>query len=303
MGVSLPQDTRSAPVVSQQQQQQSRKRSSANGDVGHLEEQSLNGAHSSPSTIPATSVAFTSQAQPQQRMIVGAVVEMLKTCAHQGDLYNNIQLANAQDPVLNPTSAPLVSLSWYLRRILHYLERWHRNATMALPSSQRSNNSNTHVDVDTNGDEPDAPYSLPGSNVLLTALVYINRVGKSGRLVLTSRNVHRVLLVAMMLAHRYLEDSPADCQWFAQVGGVSKAELKRLETLFVSAIEWRMFVSAEQADAVRSDITTKVAAACVHRRASIHATATNVNASALGMLAACSVDNSSGVHKRTRVCA
>jgi hypothetical protein len=261
MGVSLPHVAKSMPLVSRQH---GRKRARASNDVVVDQDSLHDTTSSSPSTVSPNSAEFTFQAQPVQRMVVGAVVQMLKGCARQGDVYTaTTQVDNAHDPVLNPASAPLVSLSWYLRRILHYLERWHSHAARSLPLSQRLTNQQR-------GGEFATSCYIPGSNVLLTALVYINRVGNSGRLVLTSRNVHRVLLVAMMLAHRYLEDSPADCQWFAQVGGVSKSELKRLETLFISAIEWRMFVSTEQASAVRANIAVQVsavAAACAQRSA------------------------------------
>jgi hypothetical protein len=305
MGVRWPQDGTSAPLLPHFQSRKRSRTSTDDNDDGHTD------AQASPSTIPAAQAVFRSQERPQQRLIISAVAQMLKTCAHQGDLYPTLHGPNAQDPVLNPATAPLVSLSWYIRRILHYLGRWHRNAALAMPPCQRLQTSSTHIGMDQNGEAVGAPFTVPDSNVLLTALVYISRVSQSGRLVLTSRSVHRVLLVAVMLAHRYLEDSPADCQWFAQVGGVSKEELKRLETLFLAAIEWRLYVSHAHTDRVQFDISMQIAAAVLHRSAvmqavpSFHAATTpplSISRDPHPSLE-CVNGRTGGMRKRTRLCA
>ena len=108
----------------------------------------------------------------------------------------------------------------------------------------------TDTDDDT---DPDSPISSPLSPVPLRAqrcdvvvvhaMILIDRLCTQPDFSLTARNVHRVVLGALLLATKWHAWRPFTMSHYALVGGVGLAELQRLERLFLTDIEWRVDVS------------------------------------------------------------
>eukprot|EP00182_Erythrolobus_australicus_P005052 CAMPEP_0185833204 /NCGR_PEP_ID=MMETSP1353-20130828/2535_1 /TAXON_ID=1077150 /ORGANISM="Erythrolobus australicus, Strain CCMP3124" /LENGTH=288 /DNA_ID=CAMNT_0028531459 /DNA_START=641 /DNA_END=1507 /DNA_ORIENTATION=+ len=81
-----------------------------------------------------------------------------------------------------------------------------------------------------------------------TAMYYIDHLGQQrsrSEFCVTTLNVHRVFLVAILLAIKYMEDVSFSNEHFARVGGVSLTELNRLELSMLKALDFRLYVSAE----------------------------------------------------------
>ena len=74
--------------------------------------------------------------------------------------------------------------------------------------------------------------------VLVAAVMYIDRLA----IELTATNVHRLLLAALVVATKYLNDKVHPNPHFAAVGGVTAMELSRLESTFLNDIEWTTFI-------------------------------------------------------------
>eukprot|EP00662_Eupelagonemidae_sp_cell21_P004970 gene4970-53899_t len=55
---------------------------------------------------------------------------------------------------------------------------------------------------------------------------------------LTERNVHRLLLAALLLATKWATDRPYSMSVYARVGGVRRDELATLETQFITDLSW-----------------------------------------------------------------
>lgn len=111
----------------------------------------------------------------------------------------------------SPKVAPKVSISFYLSRI------------------------STHI-------------PLSDSSFIL-ALVYIDRLGKqdpTGRTAVNSKSWVRLVITAIMLASKYLEDE-GDLHYnnaaYAKVGGLGVQELDLLETHFLKLLDWKLFVT------------------------------------------------------------
>lgn len=76
-------------------------------------------------------------------------------------------------------------------------------------------------------------YCPMSTGVFLATSLYLSRLTTAERkLHITHRNVHRLLLGALRVAVKALEDRSFPHRRFAKVGGVSEAELKRLEISF-----------------------------------------------------------------------
>ncbi|EJT69807.1 hypothetical protein GGTG_12690 [Gaeumannomyces tritici R3-111a-1] len=82
--------------------------------------------------------------------------------------------------------------------------------------------------------------------VYLAASVYITRLAVDDRAIaVTRRNAHRLLLASVRVATKALEDRSWPHRRFAQVGGISVAELTRLEISFCFLAGFELLVSPE----------------------------------------------------------
>eukprot|EP01065_Artemidia_motanka_P041146 TRINITY_DN5282_c0_g1_i1.p1 TRINITY_DN5282_c0_g1~~TRINITY_DN5282_c0_g1_i1.p1 ORF type:complete len:188 (+),score=28.58 TRINITY_DN5282_c0_g1_i1:63-566(+) len=73
---------------------------------------------------------------------------------------------------------------------------------------------------------------------ILRAMVYIDRVCVSTHLEITTRNVHRLLLAAIVSAHKYAAERPFGMSHLAKCGGVETQDMLRLERKFIQDLEW-----------------------------------------------------------------
>lgn len=87
-------------------------------------------------------------------------------------------------------------------------------------------------------------YLRVSKSVFIVALVYLDRVQIRDRaLALNEYNIHRLLITALCLASKYLEDEVHKNSHFARVGGVpTLEEMNRLETEFLRRLRWNCTV-------------------------------------------------------------
>ena len=89
-------------------------------------------------------------------------------------------------------------------------------------------------------------YCPMSTAVFLAASLYIDRLANAKRVLhVTPRNAHRLLLATLRIAVKALEDRSYPHRRFAKVGGVSEAELKRLEISFCFVINFDLKVNEE----------------------------------------------------------
>ncbi|XP_057961294.1 cyclin-U1-1-like [Malania oleifera] len=80
---------------------------------------------------------------------------------------------------------------------------------------------------------------------LVVGYIYIDRmVHRHPRFLLVSLNVHRLLVTSVMLASKMLDDVHYNNAFYARVGGVSNAELNRLELELLSMLDYGVMVSS-----------------------------------------------------------
>mgnify|MGYP002627289423 FL=1 len=88
-------------------------------------------------------------------------------------------------------------------------------------------------------------YSLVEKNTLILALIYIDRLCKIGKILLTNYNIYRILFSALILAIKYNEDKYFDNEYYSQIAGIKMDELKNIEYNFLSLCDFNVFVDEE----------------------------------------------------------
>jgi hypothetical protein len=84
------------------------------------------------------------------------------------------------------------------------------------------------------------------SDVLVVALIFLDRITNSGLVLLTARNVHRLVLLSILTANKCLEDIRMSNAEYAIVGNVPVEDLFRLEVLYLFFIRFELFVKADE---------------------------------------------------------
>lgn len=88
-------------------------------------------------------------------------------------------------------------------------------------------------------------YSLVEKSTLILALIYIDRLCKIGKIILTDYNIHRILFSALILAIKYNEDKFFENEYYSQIAGIKMTELKNIEYNFLSLCNFNVFVDEE----------------------------------------------------------
>ncbi|KAF7818322.1 Cyclin-P3-1 [Senna tora] len=90
-------------------------------------------------------------------------------------------------------------------------------------------------------------YSGCSPSCFVVSQIYVDRFLQCTELMLTSLNVHRLLITTIMLAAKFMDDAYVffNNAYYAKVGGVSTCELNRLEMNFLFSIDFRLQVSVD----------------------------------------------------------
>ena len=84
------------------------------------------------------------------------------------------------------------------------------------------------------------------SSALIVALVYLDRLNEmEPSMVLSVYTIHRLILTALLLACKFLDDKALGNTFFADMVGCSCEELNVLESTMLSRLDYRLFVDAE----------------------------------------------------------
>ncbi|KAH7662201.1 Cyclin-like protein [Dioscorea alata] len=88
-------------------------------------------------------------------------------------------------------------------------------------------------------------YTSCSPSCFVVGFIYVDRmVHKDPGSLVVSLNVHRVVLTSVMVASKVLDDVHYNNSFFARVGGVSNAELNRMELELLSLLDFGVMVSS-----------------------------------------------------------
>lgn len=82
-------------------------------------------------------------------------------------------------------------------------------------------------------------------STLVLSLIYLERICKE-RIFLNEFNVHRILLLSVIMAYKYNEDCKCDKEYLSKIGGISSKEIAHLEYEFFDFIDCKFFVENEE---------------------------------------------------------
>ncbi|KAE8660649.1 Cyclin-P3-1 [Hibiscus syriacus] len=86
-------------------------------------------------------------------------------------------------------------------------------------------------------------YAGCSPSCFLVAYIYVDRFVQQTDVHLTSLNVHRLLITSVLVAAKFGDDAFFNNAYYARVGGVSTAELNRLEMSFLFSLDFRLQVT------------------------------------------------------------
>ncbi|KDP23522.1 hypothetical protein JCGZ_23355 [Jatropha curcas] len=88
-------------------------------------------------------------------------------------------------------------------------------------------------------------YSRCSTSCFVVSYIYIERFLHRMDVSLTSLNVHRLLITSIMVAAKFLDDECYNNAYYAKVGGVSTAEMNRMEMKLLFNLDFRLQVTVE----------------------------------------------------------
>eukprot|EP01060_Flectonema_neradi_P004932 TRINITY_DN1326_c0_g3_i1.p1 TRINITY_DN1326_c0_g3~~TRINITY_DN1326_c0_g3_i1.p1 ORF type:complete len:196 (+),score=32.94 TRINITY_DN1326_c0_g3_i1:53-589(+) len=89
-------------------------------------------------------------------------------------------------------------------------------------------------------------YAHNEEQILLIAMIYLDRCCVKTKMTVTPANVHRLLLACLLVASKWFHDTPYSNKHYAAVGGVSLKDLNRLEVAILKDMRFSTHIEKKQ---------------------------------------------------------
>ena len=89
-------------------------------------------------------------------------------------------------------------------------------------------------------------YSKCEESSLISSLIYIDRLSSIGNVLITPYNIHRIIFASVLIAIKYNEDRIFKMKYYASIAGVSEKELLFLESAFLRAIKFNLYIEEKE---------------------------------------------------------
>ncbi|KAJ7977980.1 Cyclin [Quillaja saponaria] len=166
-----------------------------------------------------------------------------RTMALVSQTYKSLGL---DDPVDGITGTPQVvlSLSFVLDRLIQKNEKLmvasKLKDTVSIFHGSRAPNLSIKQYI-----ERIFKYAGCSPSAFLIAYIYMDRLFQRTGGHLTSLNVNRLLITTIMVAAKFIDDACHNNDYYAKVGGISNAEMNKLELELLFNLDFRLFVTTE----------------------------------------------------------
>lgn len=112
-------------------------------------------------------------------------------------------------------------------------------------------------------------YANCSTAAFVSMLIYIDRLQSNcPELLLSEMNCHRIIMGALVLAIKYLDDEVFSNSHYARVGGVTPQEMNQLEITLLELLNWNLHVSPEDYAVYEERLINSAAAATTAHPAS-----------------------------------
>ncbi|KAH9689197.1 Cyclin-P3-1 [Citrus sinensis] len=88
-------------------------------------------------------------------------------------------------------------------------------------------------------------YSRCSPSCFVVAYIYLDRFLQQINGCLTRLNVHRLLITSFLVAAKFVDDECYNNAYYAKIGGISTAEMNKLELNFLFTLEFKLHVTTE----------------------------------------------------------
>eukprot|EP00252_Welwitschia_mirabilis_P020592 TRINITY_DN5079_c0_g1_i3.p1 TRINITY_DN5079_c0_g1~~TRINITY_DN5079_c0_g1_i3.p1 ORF type:complete len:171 (+),score=21.67 TRINITY_DN5079_c0_g1_i3:416-928(+) len=89
-------------------------------------------------------------------------------------------------------------------------------------------------------------YSNCSPSCFILAYAYIDRfMQQQSEVLITSLNVHRLLITSVMVAAKFVDDAFLNNTYYAKIGGISVSEMNRLEIEFLFNLDFKLQVTLD----------------------------------------------------------
>jgi len=101
-------------------------------------------------------------------------------------------------------------------------------------------------------------YTPCSAECYLLALIFLDRIMTSRSIQLNSYNVHRFLIISVLIATKILDDSPYENRYFSHVGGISVQELNQLERQFLVLLNFNLNIPPRYFECYRYEVEVQI---------------------------------------------
>ena len=91
-------------------------------------------------------------------------------------------------------------------------------------------------------------FTKMNESTIILILIYIDRIGKINKVILTYKNIYKLILASMVIAIKFNEDNFYSSEVYAKLGGLSVSELNYLEFQFLILIKFSLFIEKDLFD-------------------------------------------------------
>lgn len=85
-------------------------------------------------------------------------------------------------------------------------------------------------------------YSRIEQPTLIVSLIYIDRLCSLSNIVITFKNVHKILFISIYISVKYNEDVHFNLDYFSKIAGMNLEEIIMLEFEFLRNVQFKLFV-------------------------------------------------------------
>ena len=82
-------------------------------------------------------------------------------------------------------------------------------------------------------------------STLILILIYIDKICRNNNFRLNYFNIHKLIITSMLVSIKYNEDEYFSNNFYAKVGGISVKDLDFLEYVFLTLIDFQLFVDED----------------------------------------------------------
>lgn len=90
-------------------------------------------------------------------------------------------------------------------------------------------------------------YACVSTEAFIVAIIYIRRLIRRTHTFFVNRGtIHRILLAAVLVASKYIDDNPVSMRDMAYIGIVHSADLMAIELEFLRILQYRLLVEWDE---------------------------------------------------------